>query len=282
MIVYPYGVGAVTTRIIEAGQGDDVLLLLHGFTSRADRWRGNIDGLAALGYRVIAPDLPGHGFASKDPTFDHSVGGYRDFILAILDRLQIRRAVMVGTSLGGHVLADLACRTPERVTKLVMIGSMGLQELGDDRVAAIRRGLEDMSVQAIKARLTSVFSDASLVTEDLIQEDMLANTSPGAQQSLQAFGKYLAAGFNNDLVSDRLAEIADRIPVLLLWGEQDRSAPVEIARAARSNLPNSRLAVIAGTNHTPYMECPTLFQQILEAFLRDRLQSFSNPDVTIF
>lgn len=281
MIIYPYGVGAVTTRIIEAGQGDDVLLLLHGFTSRADRWRSNIDGLAALGYRTIAPDLPGHGFASKDPKFDHSVGGYRDFILALLDSLQIRRAVMVGTSLGGHVLADLACRAPERVNKLVMIGSMGLQALGDDRVAAIRKGLEDMSAQAIKARLITVFSHASLVTEDLVREDMLVNTSPGAQQSLQAFGKYLAEGFNNDLVSDRLAEVDDQIPLLLLWGDQDRSAPVEIARAARTKLPNSRLAVIAGMNHTPYMECPILFGQILEAFLVDRLESFSNPDVTI-
>jgi 2-hydroxy-6-oxonona-2,4-dienedioate hydrolase len=110
---------------------------------------------------------------------------------------------------------------------------------------------------------------------------MLANTSPGAQQSLQAFGKYLAGGFNNDLVSDRLAEVDGQIRLLLLWGDQDRSAPVEIARVARTKLPNSRLAVIAGTNHTPYMECPTLFRQILEAFLHDRLHSFSNPNVTI-
>jgi 2-hydroxy-6-oxonona-2,4-dienedioate hydrolase len=281
MIAYPFGAGSVTTRVIEAGSGDDALVLVHGFTSRADRWLGNIDQLAALGYRVVAPDLPGHGFASKDPAFDHSVGGYRDFILTLLDGLRIRRAVMVGTSLGGHVLADLACRAPERVEKLVMIGSMGLQALSEDRVAAIRKGLEDMSAGAVRTRLLTVFSNASLVTDDLVREDVRVNTSPGAQESLQVFGRYLAERFNGDLVLDRLAAIDGRVPLLLLWGDQDRSAPVAIAEAARGRLPNARLAVMAGVNHTPYMENPLLFRAILGAFLKDRLAGFSAPGVAL-
>lgn len=281
MIAYPFGVGTVTTRVIEAGEGDDALVLLHGLTSRADRWLGNVQELAALGYRVVAPDLPGHGFASKDPAFDHSVGGYRDFILTLLDGLQIRRAVMVGTSLGGHVLADLACRAPERVERLVMIGSMGLQALGEDRIAAIRKGLEDMSASAIRTRLLTVFSDASFVTDDLVREDARVNTSPGAQESLQAFGRYLADRFSDDLVLDRLATIDGQVPLLLLWGDQDRSAPLDIAKAARAQLPNARLAIMGGVNHTPYMENPPVFRRILHAFLKDRLDGFCASGVTV-
>jgi pimeloyl-ACP methyl ester carboxylesterase len=281
MISYPLGVGTVITRIIEAGHGDKVLLLLHGFTSRADRWRGNIDDFATLGYRVVAPDLPGHGFASKDPAFDHSVGGYRNFIVALLDRLQIQRAVMVGTSLGGHVLADVTCREPERVEKLVMIGSMGLQALAEGQISAINNGLNEMSIKAIRARLLTVFSDASLVSDDLVSEDMLFNTSPGAQESLLAFGRYLAERFNGDLILDHLARIDGQVPLLLLWGDQDMPAPVEIAYAARARLSNARLAVMTGINHTPYMEDPSLFRRIVEAFLRNSLNELPTTGVTI-
>jgi 2-hydroxy-6-oxonona-2,4-dienedioate hydrolase len=76
MIMYPLAVGDIVNRVFEAGAGGKTMLLLHGLTSRADRWTGCIEALAAAGYHVFAPDLPGHGFATKAGELDHSIGGY--------------------------------------------------------------------------------------------------------------------------------------------------------------------------------------------------------------
>src|SRR5689334_25056048 len=135
MISYPLAVGSSITRVIESGTTGPVVILLHGLTSRADRWRHNIDALAGAGYHVYAPDLPGHGFASKTAEFDHSIPGYRDFLLTLLDRIGADRATLVGTSLGGHVVAAAAIAQPSRVERLVVIGSLGLQPVTEEKIA---------------------------------------------------------------------------------------------------------------------------------------------------
>jgi 2-hydroxy-6-oxonona-2,4-dienedioate hydrolase len=128
MMMYLMAVGRMLTRVLEAGDvGAPPIVLVHGPTSRADRWQRNIEALAADGYRVFAPDLPGHGFASKGSDTDQSVPAYRDFIIDFLDTINADQAVLVGTSLGGHVVGSVACRQPQRIKALVMIGSLGLQ-----------------------------------------------------------------------------------------------------------------------------------------------------------
>jgi 2-hydroxy-6-oxonona-2,4-dienedioate hydrolase len=268
MLTYPFGAGDIVTRLITAGNGE-VVVLLHGFTSRADRWRGTIGTLAAQGYHVFAPDLPGHGFATKDPAFDHSVSGYRDFVLDLIARLRLDRVNLVGTSLGGHVAAAVAARVPDLVSRLVMIGSMGLDQLSAERIAAIRGGLSDMSFAAVRSRLLTVFNDPALITDDLVREDTLVNTSPGAIACLQKFGTYLASSFNKELAIDDLVALDGKVPLLLIWGEDDRSAPVAVAHAVRTRLSHAQLAVMHGINHTPYIESPELFCRILQAFLCD-------------
>ena len=78
MIAYPLAAGGIVTRLFESGTSGRPILLLHGFTSRADRWRQTAIDLGARGYRVFVPDLPGHGFATKSASFNHSVSGYRE------------------------------------------------------------------------------------------------------------------------------------------------------------------------------------------------------------
>lgn len=272
MIVYPIRAGETLTRVLEAGDaGAPVILLQHGFTSRADRWRSNIDALAREGYRVIAPDLPGHGFAAKDPRFDHSVPGYVGFVSRLLDQLRIDRAILIGTSLGGHILAKLACSAPERVERLVMIGSMGFEALSTERVVMMRAGVDDMSENAMRKRLHSVFSDPAIVTDELVREDILVNTSPGAQDSLRALARYFGNGYALDLVGQELVASDGRFPLLLLWGDRDIPAPATIGRKARATLPSARLVILEGLGHTPYMEDPERFRKILLSFIRGTL-----------
>ena len=72
MITYPLALGDQYTRVVEHGTGPETIVLIHGLGARADRWRRNIGPLADAGYRCVALDLPGHGFASKDGEFDFS------------------------------------------------------------------------------------------------------------------------------------------------------------------------------------------------------------------
>ncbi len=282
MICYPIGVGATVTRVFEAGAPDaPVILLIHGLSSRADRWARNIDTLAAAGFRVIAPDLPGHGFATKDASFNHSIGGYADFVLALLDAMKIQRATIVGTSLGGHIVATAALRQPERAERLMMIGSTGLAPTPPARAQGVRDWLMHLTNESHRPKLQSVFTDKSLATENMVREDVLINTSPGAAGCFDKFLVYMADGINNDLVLERLRTIEDRIPLLLFWGVDDSSVSIEIGRAAHARLPKSRFIAVEHLNHTPYYENPALFNNVLLKFIDDGLDTVKAPGLTV-
>src|SRR5579862_9816819 len=101
-IAYPLGLGGATIRVLECGEGEDHVVLLHGSGSRADRWRRNLPGLAAAGKHGYALDLPGHGFATKSEDFDYTTPSFAGVVRDALDALGIGSPVLVGTSLGGH------------------------------------------------------------------------------------------------------------------------------------------------------------------------------------
>jgi 2-hydroxy-6-oxonona-2,4-dienedioate hydrolase len=282
MISYPLAVGPVLTRVLEAGPVDaPAIVLLHGLSSRADRWRRNIDTLAAAGYRVVAADLPGHGFASKNPEHDHSIGGYAGFLLGLLDALKIERATLVGTSLGGHVVAAAALKQPQRVERMMLIGSTGFAPSTPERVQAVRDWLMNLTPRSHRPRLERVINDPSLVTDDMVREDVLINTSPGASACFDRFLTYMAGPFNADLVGERLTEIEDKVPLLLFWGVDDSSVPVAVGRAARVQLPKARLVCVEGLNHTPYYEDPEIFNSVLLGFMCDGLEKFEAPALTL-
>ena len=124
-IGYPVVAASATIRALECGIGDDILVCLHGAGSRADRFEQNLSGLAARGYHVFALDFPGHGFAAKPGEFEYGVRFFADVVQDFLHQLD-HPVVFVGTSLGGHVAAMVACREPDRVRAAVLVGAVGL------------------------------------------------------------------------------------------------------------------------------------------------------------
>ena len=269
MIQYPLAVDGVLTRVLAAGSGSDHLVLIHGVGARADRWVRNVDALAAAGWCVWAFDLPGHGLAQKGPGPDYSVPGYARFLDGFLDAVGADSAAVVGTSLGGHVAATLACERPERVRALVLVGSIGLVPWGAERRAASRSRLRDVSRQGVARKLEVVVHDPGLVTGEWLAEEYLVNNSPGAEASFAAISDYVADRIDDDLIGPRLAAMAAvrRPPTLLIWGEQERAVPLETGRKAHAMLDGSELAVISGASHAPYFEKPDEFNQVLLDFL---------------
>ena len=271
MIQYPLGAGGTLTRVLEAGHGDRAMLLVHGVGARADRWRRNLEGLADAGYHPYAVDLPGHGMAEKGGRFDHSVPNYAAFAGAVLDEIGADRAVLVGTSLGGHILATVACEAPERVEALVLVGTLGMAPLGQaarERTAGL---VGDASPETVDRKLHSVLHDDGLVTAELHREEVLVNNSPGAAESFVGISDYFANRIDDHVVGERLAALGDRFGVLLVWGREDLGFPLSMGEAAHELLGGSRLAIMDDAAHAPYYERPATFNAIVTQFLDGRL-----------
>jgi pimeloyl-ACP methyl ester carboxylesterase len=267
MISYPLRIASIDTRVIEAGRSSEAIVLVHGTGGRADRWLRNVDALAALGHRVYAFDLPGHGFASKGAGLDCSVPGYRQFLGGFLDTMKIDKATIVGTSLGGHVVASYACEHPERIRTLVLSGSMGLVPLGAEMRARVEAGANNQTYEGVKGKLARVIFDPALVTQDFIDEEFRINNSAGSKESFVTLGRYIGQKLDDDVVGERLAKLTPTLPTLLLWGAEDKTVPLAVGEAAARLLPGSRLVVLQSAAHTSYYERADDFNRVVGDFL---------------
>ena len=267
MFSYPARVQDWGTRVLQAGTSGDAVVFVHGTGGRADRWRHNLDALARAGFRAYAIDLPGHGFADKGPGFDYSVPGYAAFLGNFLDAMNIGKAAIVGTSLGGHVAALFTCDNAQRVNALVLCGSMGLVPVGEDVRKRVQRGAVNQSYEGLKQKLTRLMFDPALITEDVINEEYSMNNSPGAKESFKLLGDYIRTRLDDDVVAERMSAMTSCPPTLIIWGEEDKSVPLSVGTAAHKLLPASRLVVFPKTAHTPYFEQPDKFNQLVVEFL---------------
>lgn len=273
MIQYPLGAAGTLTRVLEAGRGDRTMLLVHGVGARADRWRLNLDAFAEAGYHAYAIDLPGHGLAEKGGRFDHSVPNYAAFARAVLDEVGAGEVHLVGTSLGGHVLATVACEMPERVAGLVMVGTLGMAPIGQEARERTAGLIGDTTPEMVDRKLHSVIHDDGLVTAELHREEVRINNSPGAAEGFERIADYFANRIDDDVVGDRLAALGGRFPVLLVWGREDLGFPLAMGEAAHQMLDGSRLAIMDEAAHAPYFERPDAFNAIVTQFFAGRLGS---------
>jgi pimeloyl-ACP methyl ester carboxylesterase len=120
-------------RVLESGPpGGTPLLLLHGWAISAYLWRHNFAALAAAGYRVHAPDLPGHGLSDAPlEKGSYTLGALTDDVAALLDALGLERTAVVAQSMGGRIALELARR--HRVTKLALFGPVGFGDVSPAR-----------------------------------------------------------------------------------------------------------------------------------------------------
>src|ERR1044071_8226318 len=107
----------------DAGSGDETLLLIHGMAGSSEAWRAVIPQLSRR-YRVVAPDLLGHGQSAK-PRGDYSLGAFAVWLRDLLDELEISRVTIVGQSLGGGVAMQFVYQNPDRCERLILISSGG-------------------------------------------------------------------------------------------------------------------------------------------------------------
>ncbi len=269
MISYPVTVGGIATRIVEHGHGDTTALFVHGVGARADRWDATLRRLPD-GVRGIAMDLPGHGFAAKGPGLEYSVPVFSRLVADLIAELEIDHVVGVGTSLGAHVIATAAVEHPELFPTVVLVGATGLVPLGEEVRNRIADRLTDTTTEGITEKLRWLVLEGDLVTDDWIEEECRINNSAGAVESFALLADYFARRIDGDVVGARLRRVMEEhgTVVSLLWGEDDRSVPVEVGEASAKELGDIPLVRITHAAHAPYLEQPDTFAALLVEALR--------------
>jgi pimeloyl-ACP methyl ester carboxylesterase len=258
----------------DAGTGE-ALLLIHGMAGSSATWRAVIPALAKK-YRVLAPDLLGHGESTK-PRGDYSLGAFAASLRDLLDELGISRATIVGQSLGGGVAMQFTYQHRDYCRRLALISSGGL---GPDlnwilRILSAPGAELVLPVVAQRAVLNVGNKLGSWLTSVGIQsprgsEMWSAYSSLADQQTRQAFLRTLRSvvDYRGQAVSALgKIHVSQGLPTLLIWGEQDRIIPVAHGYAAHDAVPGSRLEVLAGVGHFPHVEAPTAVVDILDDFI---------------
>ena len=278
MIQYPIGVNGATTRVLDSGGSGDLLVMLHGVGSRADRFRFNVEGLGKAGFRAVAVDLPGHGLADKG-SLPYSVGYYASFVIDLIGSLGADRAGIIGTSLGGHIGAQAAVTAPEKIDSLVMVGTMGVVPLGQETTKAIARSILDRSKAGIAGKLRFVLHQHDLITDAWIEEEFKINNSPGSDEVFQRLSTYFAEQVDDDVVGDRLLDVSGQIPMLLVWGADDEMIKPDVGLAAQRALTGTPLVFLSRTGHVPYLERPDEFNALIGDFLNGRIAPASTQTI---
>jgi 2-hydroxy-6-oxonona-2,4-dienedioate hydrolase len=266
IVNYPLLADGIRTRVLEAGDGERSLLFVHGLGARADRWRRNLAVMADLGYRCIAIDLPGHGLADKGPGLPADLRSLADFVTAAARELGLRETVLVGTSLGGHILGQVALDASLQTRGLMMIGTLGLFPLDPAVAAAIRKSVVETSLEAIRRKLAFVMKVHDGITPGFVREEFMINNSAGARQSFERLGEYLVGQPESDVLGTRLQAFAARMPLSIVWGAQDEAVPVRIAHDAHRLLGLPAPTLIEGAGHAPYFERADVFNPMLAGF----------------
>ncbi len=256
----------IGTNVHDVGAGPPVLMI-HGsgpgVTAWAN-WRLNIPALAQR-FRVIAPDCVGFGYTDRPDGFRYERASWLRHIVGVLDKLDLAQVDVVGNSFGGSMALALAAFHPDRVRRLVLMGSVGVEfglTPGLDAVWGYRNTLEHMR------ELLGIFAyDGALVSDDLAALRFKAASRPGIAE---AFASMFPAPRQRWISALALAdaEIAGIAhPALILHGREDRVIPVSNAHRLFELISRAELHVFGRCGHWTQIEHKDRFNALLLNFL---------------
>lgn len=251
----------VQLHYLDQGAGE-VVVLLHGLGSSGRDWENQIPEFSRH-YRVIAPDLRGSGQSDK-PRGPYTVADYAQDVWALLDRLEIERANLVGLSMGGATAFEMAAQAPERSLKLVVVNC------GPAFPVNSWRALFEVGMRLAIVRLLGMQRMAAVVGDRLFPRPDQAELKAEFVRRYAANDKrhYLWSlrSLPGWSVVDRLSQIS--CPALMVAAEHDYT-PVAVKQQAVDAMPNARLAVVPGSRHGTPIDSAEAFNRLVLEFLAE-------------
>jgi pimeloyl-ACP methyl ester carboxylesterase len=238
-------------RFRRGGKGPP-LLYLHGANGVA-RIQPFLEQLAEQ-FDVLVPEHPGFG-ESDEPEWLDNIQDLAFFYLDLLDQLKLPKVAVIGSSIGGWLAMEMAIREPSRFQALVLVGACGI------RIPQAQPG--DIFLWSPETAARKTFVDPKFV------EFALANP-PDLDTGLKNKHTVAKLAWEPRLHNPMLAKWLHRLkmPVQLVWGEQDQIIPVAYAHAFKKLLPQAQLQLFADCGHLPQTEQPEKFAKTAIEFLQ--------------
>jgi pimeloyl-ACP methyl ester carboxylesterase len=271
-------VAGLRTRYIEQGRGPAVILL-HGASlgSSPDVWRRYLAPLADFGLRVIAYDQPGFGLSDDPPEW--GVGFRTSFILKFMDALRIDKAALVGHSQAGNMAAELALSNPDRVTRVVVLGTGSLlpplAQAEGAKKSGPAEGEEGGDSEPTAAEVREILAKNTfhqeLITDEVVQERLRMSTGKNhkaflARNAAGAKNKGAAKDPNKKAMWQRLGEVKQ--PMLMIYGRDDRGQAGKRAAALKEQQPALNLHVVPDCKHLVQWDAEKEVYRLAGPFLR--------------
>ena len=258
----------IQTNYHEHGQGEPVLLI-HGsgpgVTGWAN-WRLTIPALAE-NFQVIAPDIVGFGYTERPADVLYNMEIWLNHILGFMDALGIEKAHIVGNSFGGGLALAMAIRTPQRVGRLVLMGSAGLPfklTEGLDRVWGYTPSIDNM-----RGLLDLFAFDRSRVTDDLARMRFEASIRPGIQEAFAQMFPAPRQNSVNSLASDEVAIKALPHTTMIVHGREDKIIPLASSYELFSMIQQAQIHVFGQCGHWTQIEHATRFNKLISDFFTE-------------
>ena len=248
-------IGDETWHYLEGGPEDgEVILLFHGFGGDKDNWTRFSNSLTGK-YRVIAPDLPGFGESAQHPDWDYSLPPQRSRVNGFAQALGLEQFHVVGNSMGGHLAALYTLEYPGQVLSTALFNNSGIDAPDEsDLLRALGKGENPLVVDSI-----ADFDE--LLAFVAYKQPFIPWPVKGvfAQSALDhaEFNRFIFDFLKNDRASG-LEHMLSNIenPVLILWGEYDRTLDVSSIEVMRPLLPQAEVVIMKDTGHLPMIERP--------------------------
>ena len=258
----------IKTNYLEAGKGDPVVLI-HGsgpgVTSYAN-WRLVLPALAE-NFRVVAPDMVGFGFSERPASIEYGLQTWADQVVGLMDTLELPKAHLVGNSFGGAIALRIATQHPDRVGKLVLMGSMGVPfpiTEGLERVWGYEPSFENMR------KVLDVFAySRDVVNDELAEVRYRGSIQPCFQESFAAMFPAPRQRWVEAMCTpeDDIRRLPHR--TLIVHGREDQVIPVQTSLRLMELIDNGDLSVFSHCGHWSMIERTADFNRSVSEFFSD-------------
>ena len=261
-------IGSRTIAYLDSAPGDGkrrTVVLLHAFPIGANLWEPQMRSLPD-GWRLIAPDLRGFGGSTELDTVNNaSMSDYAEDVVALMDELGIRRAVIGGASMGGYAAFALLQALGDRVDGLVL--------------ANTRAGADSPEARANRRNMLALVDreGPSGVSRDMMPR-LLGKTTQETNSPVEAFVRRLIKQQSPIAIRTAIHRMMHRpdstpllakitVPTLVITGEEDALIPVDDSRAMAQAVPGATLVIVPGAGHLANLEQPDAFNKSFSEFL---------------
>ena len=258
------------------GQGP-AQMLLHGLGCDHTTWEPVLRSLAKK-YTVIAPDLLGHGLSAK-PRADYSIGGYANGMRDLLTVLNVDKVTVVGHSLGGGIAMQFAYQFPERTERMILVAPGGLGPEVTPMIRAVslpgfKLAMAALTVPGVRhlgiAGMRALSRTGLSLTHDLdeVAEIFDSFKDAGARAAISHVVRAVVDARGQIVTMVDRAYLTQAMPMLVVWGNEDRVIPVEHADRAAVIAPGAHVEVLGNSGHFPHKDHPERFVKIVHDFIR--------------